>query len=60
MKNKSKSDIIFETSNVIGKWGVLSLVLGIVIASIGIIAGAAQIVCGAMLMKKKKELSDAA
>lgn len=60
MKNKSKADIIFETANSTGKWGVVSLVLGIVMAAVGILIGATQIVCGAMLLKKKKELSDAA
>ena len=60
MKNKSKADIIFETASSTGKWGVVCLVIGIVTAAVGALVGATQIVCGAMLLKKKKELSDAA
>lgn len=60
MKNESKADVILRAADSTGKWGVVCLVLGIVMASIGVLIGATQIVCGVMLMKKQKELSDVA
>ena len=60
MKNKSRLDVIMETSSVTGKWGVTCLVLGIITAAVGVMIGTVQIICGAVLMKKKKELSDVA
>ncbi len=59
MKKKSRFDTVMEAADCTGKWGVVCLVLGIVTSVLGVLIGTSQIVCGAILMKKKKELSDA-